>query len=129
MYNNFSMHFKTLPSTKSKAKSLRSNLTPAEFRFWNYVRSKKMAGFKFRRQHPLGNFIADFYCHRLRLVVEIDGNIHERQDNKEYDKERESQIKRLGLSVIRFTNADVLYNPAFVELTLLEFVEERRRAI
>lgn len=129
MYNNFSFHFKTTSLTKSRAKSLRSNLTPAENRFWNYVRAKKMAGLKFRRQHPIGNYIADFYCHRLRLVVEIDGNIHEDQDIKEYDKERELQIKRLGLSVLRFTNADVLYNPAFVELTLMEFIETRRSVI
>ncbi len=129
MYNNFPMHFNALPGTKSKARSLRRPLTPAEYRFWLYVRSRKMAGYKFRRQHPIGNFIVDFYCHRLRLVVEIDGGIHNLQEVKEYDKKREARIKSLGLSVLRFTNEDVFYNPDFVELTIKEFIETRRSVI
>ena len=126
MYNNFSMHFKAMPGIKSKARSLRRPLTPAEYRFWLYVRNRKMSGFKFRRQHPISNFIVDFYCHRLRLVVEIDGGIHNLEHIKKYDLEREAKLKDLGLSVLRFSNEDVFYNPDFVELTIKEFIEWRR---
>lgn len=126
MNRKFPMHHKTLPSTIYRAKSLRRTQTPAENRFWYYVRNRKMLGLKFRRQHPLGNFIADFYCHELKLVVEIDGSIHELDHIKEYDKERETQIKKLGLSVLRFSNTDVFYNPDFVELTIKKFMDTKR---
>jgi very-short-patch-repair endonuclease len=129
MYNNFAMHFQALPGTKNRARSLRCPMTPAENRFWLYVRSRKMSGYKFRRQHPVGKYIVDFYCHRLRLVVEIDGSIHDIKYIKEYDKEREARIKELGLSVLRFTNEDVFHNPAFVELTIKEFIEWRRSVL
>ena len=72
------------------------------------------------------NFIADFYCHELKLVIEIDGSIHELKHVKEYDMEREAKIKELGLTVIRFSNSDVYYNPAFVELTIKEFIDLKR---
>ena len=129
MYNNFAMHFQALSGTKSRAKSLRRPMTSSENRFWLYVRSRKMSGYKFRRQHPIGKYIVDFYCHRLRLVVEIDGSIHDLKHIKEYDKKREARIKELGLSVLRFSNEDIFYNPAFVELTIKEFIEWRRSVL
>lgn len=101
MHKKFPMHFNAPFTTKSNAKTLRRPLTPAENRFWQFVRSKRMLGFKFRRQHPIGNFIVDFYCHRLRLVVEIDGSIHHHEHIKEYDKAREIKIKELGFYVLR----------------------------
>jgi acetylglutamate kinase len=64
---------------------------------------------KFRRQHPIGNFIVDFYCHPLKLVIEIDGSIHDLEDVKRYDEARETALKELELTVIRFKNEDV-YN-------------------
>jgi very-short-patch-repair endonuclease len=125
MYNNFSMHYRALSGTKTRARSLRRPLTSAEYRFWRYVRSRKMLGYKFRWQHPIGNYIADFYCHRLRLVVEIDGSIHSLNSVQKNDLERESKIKELGLSVLRFTNEDVFLNVGYVEMTLKEFIEAR----
>jgi very-short-patch-repair endonuclease len=126
MHKKFPMHFNATFTTKSNAKNLSRPLTPAENRFWQYVRSRKMEGYKFRRQHPIGKFIVDFYCHRLRLVVEIDGSIHELNHIKKYDLEREARLKELGLSILRFSNEDVFYNLAFVELTIKGFIELRR---
>lgn len=67
-----------------------------------------MAGLKFRRQHALSRFIADFYCHEKKLVIEVDGEIHDLPDIQENDNAKESWLKELGLKVIRFTNQQIL---------------------
>jgi len=95
------------------ARRLRRTMTPAERVLWKAVRNKRLAGLKFNRQHPLlvvieGRetfVVADFYCHKLGLVVEVDGPIHDTQ--KANDKIREAAIERIGLRVIRFTNDQV----------------------
>ena len=69
---------------------------------------EQIDGFTFRRQHPIDKFIADFYCHKAKLVIEVDGDIHEYQ--KEYDIGRTDEMKQFGLKVIRFTNEDVEYD-------------------
>src|SRR5207237_197197 len=62
---------------------------------------------KFRRQHPISNYIADFYCHSLKLIIEIDGDIHEQEEIKLLDREREENLKELGLTILRFKNEEV----------------------
>ena len=97
------------------ARTLRKESTPAERKFWQAVRNRRIEGFKFFRQHPIPFemdgmkrfFIADFYCDERKLVVEIDGGMHERQ--KEYDAYRTFIINNLGMLVVRFTNEDVRY--------------------
>jgi hypothetical protein len=69
-----------------------------------------LAGYKFRRQHPIGNFIADFYCHALKLIVEVDGEVHNSLESKEYDTQRTSELQDLGVKVIRFTNEEIEQN-------------------
>ncbi|GAB4204882.1 MAG: endonuclease domain-containing protein [Coleofasciculaceae cyanobacterium] len=89
-----------------RAKSLRKNMTPAEKKLWyNYLRD-----FKFRvlRQKPIDNFIVDFYCAKLKLVIEIDGDSHFTNDGKDYDQERTQILEGYGLRVMRFTNDEVL---------------------
>ena len=66
-----------------------------------------MCGLRFKAQHPIDIFIADFYCHALKLVIEIDGEIHHSNDQKEYDINREAELERFGIKVIRFTNMEV----------------------
>ncbi|MEK7128161.1 MAG: endonuclease domain-containing protein [Patescibacteria group bacterium] len=92
----------------SRARELRKQNTEAESLFWNEVlKDKKLASFKFTRQKPLDNFIADFYCASLGLVIEIDGEIHNFQ--KARDKERDNVLKqKFGLKIIRYTNEEVL---------------------
>ena len=83
-------------------------MTPAEKLLWSRLRSKQLNGLKFRRQHPLGPFIADFYCAAHRLVVEVDGDIHDLQ--AERDAARTEQFEQHGYRVIRFRNEQVLNN-------------------
>ncbi len=125
----YTQNYLAKPRIKGIAKSLRRPLTPAENRFWYYVRNRRMLGLKFRRQHPLGRFIADFYCHELKLVVEIDGTIHDLKHIQEYDLERETQIKNLGLTVLRFSNDDVFRNGDFIEREIRSFSETRGKFV
>lgn len=90
-----------------RAKELRTRATHTEELLWEYL-SRKPLGYKFRRQHPFSIYILDFYCHALKLVIEIDGSIHNRQDIKDKDETRQNVLEREGLTVVRFTNAEVM---------------------
>ena len=102
------------------AKVLRRKQTRAEERLWKILRSHKLDGLKFRRQHPINRFIADFYCHELKLIIEVDGSIHLLEEIKEYDNMREEKLKSLGLTVIRFTNEQVFTEPEVILNCVLE---------
>ena len=90
-----------------KAATLRRQQTFAEEILWDYLRTKPL-GFKFRRQHPFASYILDFYCHRLKLAIEVDGSIHQKEDVKENDEIRQRQLEEEGLSFIRFTNDQII---------------------
>jgi len=94
----------------SRAKELRKEMTEAEKIFWDKIlRDKKLINFKFTRQKPIDNFIVDFFCASLRLIIEIDGEIHSFQKGR--DKERDAILKqKFGLKIIRYTNEKVLKN-------------------
>jgi len=85
-------------------------MTGAEMKLWQELRNHKFKGLKFRRQHPIGRFIVDFYCHEKRLVVEVDGSIHDLTEVKERDEGREEELKNFGLTIIRFTNGEIEYD-------------------
>lgn len=87
-----------------RARELRRNQTPEEAALWNALRAGGFQGYQFRRQHQLGPYIADFYCAKLKLVVELDGSHHESGAQHAYDAERDQDIKKLGLKVLRFPN-------------------------
>ena len=87
-----------------KAKEMRGTPTEAEKLLWEYLRANQL-GVKFRRQHPLGDYIADFVCLVKRLVIELDGKCHE--ENTEHDKFRDNELLKLGYITIRFTNEDL----------------------
>jgi imidazole glycerol-phosphate synthase subunit HisF len=89
------------------AKKLRKNMTAAETSLWQHLRAG-LNGFKFRRQHPIGLYIADFYCHKARLIIEVDGSIHNLSDIKDSDELREGELMKWGYTVIRFTNEQVM---------------------
>ena len=90
------------------AKQLRRQATDAEVALWKEIRNGN--GLKFRRQHPLNNFIADFYCHEKNLVIELDGSIHHIELIAAKDVERTIQLRELGIIVIRFENCEVMEN-------------------
>jgi very-short-patch-repair endonuclease len=95
------------PEIFLRAAELRRNMTKAEKLLWRELKSKKILGLTFRRQHPVNMFIADFYCHKARLVIEIDGSIHEVDGNKDKDQGREDEFEKFGITTIRFTNNEI----------------------
>ena len=90
---------------------LRKNPTFAEKVMWMYLRKKQMLGYSFRRQHPIDYYIIDFYCPKLKLAIEVDGETHNNLEQKEYDKKREEYIKKFGIKFIRITDDELLGNP------------------
>ncbi|MGK7908165.1 MAG: endonuclease domain-containing protein [Synechococcus sp.] len=98
-------HLPYNPALVARAKELRKNMTPAEKKLWNQYLKK----FKFRvlRQRPIDHFIVDFYCPKLKLVIEIDGDSHFTDEGQAYDRERTQRLEGYGLRVIRFTNQQV----------------------
>lgn len=82
-------------------------MTDAELKLWEKLKGKKMLRLRFRPQHPIDIFIADFYCHPLKLVIELDGGIHQSKSQKEYDFGREGELEKWGIKVIRFKNEEI----------------------
>ena len=101
------MFYNAKPHIFEKAKMLRKNMTEAELKLWEKLKGKKMLGLRFRPQHPIDIFIADFYCHPLKLILEVDGGIHKSKNQKEYDIGREGELKNWGMKIIRFTNEEI----------------------
>jgi very-short-patch-repair endonuclease len=89
------------------AKDLRRNMTDAEIVLWGYLKAG-VKGLKFRRQHPLGIYVADFYCHKLKLIIELDGRIHDIEEVKVRDKKREDDLMEWGYKIKRFRNEEVM---------------------
>lgn len=94
------------PLIFKRAEELRNSMTPAEEILWNTIHINEWK-VKFRRQHPIANYIVDFYCHSAKLVIEIDGGIHDNEDVKVNDEYREAHLKELGLTVLRFKNEEI----------------------
>jgi len=94
------------PQIFVNAKVLRNQLTHAELILWGYLKQKPF-GFKFRRQHPLNDYIADFFSYKLNLVIEVDGEIHELPEVKERDNAKENWLTENAYSILRFTNYQV----------------------
>jgi len=117
------MYFKATHATLEAARILRKNMTPCEKFLWERLKGKQIDGHRFRRQHPIDFFIADFYCHDARLVVEIDGDIHDHQ--REYDDGRSAEMEKYDIKVLRFTNNDVEDNIEKVISRIKEIVSER----
>jgi very-short-patch-repair endonuclease len=113
------------PRLKGRARLLRLNLTDAEQCLWSRLRRKQIFGIQFYRQKPIGNYIVDFYAPSARLVVEIDGSQHFNSRQAEYDRRRTAYLKRLGLSVMRYTDRQVLLELDSVAEEIFRAVEEK----
>lgn len=92
------------------AKQLRTSLTSSECILWEHLSKKKLNNYRFRRQHAIGSFIVDFYCHKAKLVVEVDGTYHFNDNQIQNDKNRTHKLNLLGIKVIRFKNEQVKYH-------------------
>jgi very-short-patch-repair endonuclease len=118
--NNFYSYNNRLQPLANK---LRKDMTKAEACLWKYVlRAGQMKGYQFRRQRPVLNFIADFMCKELGLIIEVDGITHD--DRLERDKDRDTKLRQAGFYILRFTDEEVLTNIEGVNRTIEKIVEE-----
>jgi len=101
------MFYNAKPHIFEKAKALRNNMTNSELTLWEKLKGKQMLGLRFRPQHPIDIFIADFYCHPIKMEIENDSGIHKTSDQKEYDIGRTAELNYWGIEVIRFTNEEI----------------------
>lgn len=95
----------------NEARELRKNQTKAEEIFWELVRNKKLNGLKFRRQHQIGSYIVDFYCHSQKLIIEFDGEVHNMAERIKIDAKRDAYLTSIGNKILRFENKALLENP------------------
>ena len=119
------MIIKYNPKLKLIARKLRKNSTKAEIYLWNQLKTKRMMGYSFKRQKPIGEYIVDFYSPDLKLVIEIDGITHDYK--MESDKARQKYLESLSLKLIRFKDSDVKHNLGAVISSLKELIENNRR--
>ncbi len=117
-----SMFYESSPIIFANAKKLRNEPTASEIIFWSLLK-QYFSNFRFKRQHPISQYIADFYCHKLKLVVEIDGNIHLTEEAKNNDKLRDEFMQSLDLKIVRFTNEEVCKNGELVVQHLKDIIE------
>lgn len=104
------------PGSLEFARQLRREGTDAETLLWRHLRSRQLAGCKFRRQHPLPPYVLDFYCEALRLGIELDGGQHYLDQGREHDRQRAAYLQGKGIRLLRFSNRDVLLElPAVLE--------------
>ena len=108
---------------KSIARTLRNNMTLAEILLWQQLKKKQLLGYDFHRQKPIDEFVVDFYCPRLKLVLEIDGDSHEGKE--EADRIRQERLESLGLIVLRFWDSDVKSNVDGIVGQLRKWIEAR----
>ncbi len=120
------MFYNAKPHIFEKAKILRKNMTKAEEMLWEKLKGKEIMGLRFRPQHPIDIFIADFYCHPVKLVIEVDGGIHKNKEQREYDIGREGELENWGIKVIRFTNEEIEGNISEVLKEIRKVCQQRQ---
>ena len=95
---------------KERRRQLRSNMTECEKIVWMYLRKRQMKE-RFLRQYSVDNYVIDFYCSKLKLAIEVDGTIHELEEQKEYDRSRQNYLENFGITFLRIKNEELLGNP------------------
>ena len=111
------------PYLKEKARELRNNSTLGEILLWKKLKGKQCYGFDFHRQKPILNYIVDFYCSKLKLIIEVDGYSH--NFKAEEDKKRDIDLTELGFTVLRFSEGEVRHNLDLVLNSLSTFIENK----
>jgi very-short-patch-repair endonuclease len=111
---------------KPFAGELRKNLTKAEIHLWvEVLRNKQLLGYPFLRQRPIGNYIADFFCKELKLIIELDGGSHIMQEAT--DEHRDTELKQLGYTTLRFSNNEVIFNTHEVRMILENWIKTEKQ--
>ncbi len=121
---NRHMYYGADSRTLRTAGMLRRNMTLAELILWKKLKDKNYFNTKFRRQHPIFIFIVDFYCHEYKLVIEVDGEVHDDNELHQYDLGRTAELNRFGIKVIRFTNEEVISNVALAVMKIQQKLTE-----
>ena len=109
----------------AQARKLRKNMTDAERKLWHFLRNRRLAGLKFRRQVPIGPYIVDFACIEKKVIVEIDGGEHNFPDHRQYDAQRTAYLEGQGFRVLRFWNNQVLSDIEAVLTVILQACQAR----
>ena len=123
MYKNFiNMKIYYNPKLKALSRELRKNSTLSEVLLWNQLKARKMRGYQFMRQKPIGDYIVDFYCSKLGLIIEVDGESHSRRSKE--DQIRQRKLESLELSFLRFYDSDVKRNLDGVLRAIEHWIEE-----
>ena len=121
------MFYGASSSIFKRAEELRNKMTDAENILWKAIHINEWK-LKFRRQHPIYNYVADFYCHAIKLIIELDGGIHEAEEVKRYDADRENKLKDLGLTVLRFKNEQIIKNTHQVMQVISETISKLKNS-
>jgi very-short-patch-repair endonuclease len=106
--------------------TLRKNLTSAEASLWNLLKGRQVSGYKFRRQHSIGNYIVDFCCPLEMLIIELDGNVHGEYHQIVRDEFRDNYLKNLGFTILRFENKLVFQDPEYVISEIIKSLSEKQ---
>ena len=114
----------TLISTRARA--MRKSMSPPEVMLWTHLRGRNPDKPTFRRQHPIGSIIVDFYCPSARLAVEVDGSSHWDEESHDRDEARDHWLRRQGVSVLRVSASEVFRDPGGVADSVLRLADERR---
>ncbi|GAA4275110.1 endonuclease domain-containing protein [Aquimarina gracilis] len=110
------------PKLKELARQLRNNSTKAEIILWLKLKGKQMHGYDFHRQKPIDDYILDFFCHELMLGIEIDGYSHELIEIYQKDQKKEKRMNELGITILRFTDNQVLKDMFNVLLSIEDYI-------
>ena len=113
------------PKLKPLARKLRNNSTLSEILLWEEIKNRKIFGYKFLRQKPIGNYIVDFFCNELKLVIEIDGDSHD-NENFEYDIKRQKRLESIGLTMLRFDDLEVKKDMDNVLMALEGWIKDNK---
>ena len=111
------------PRLKELARELRKRSTKSEIKLWQYLKNKHLIGYDFHRQKPIDNFIVDFFCNKLSLAIELDGYTHTFEEVSDKDKSKEENLNRLGITLLRFCDEDIMKNTEGVLGEIRHFIE------
>jgi very-short-patch-repair endonuclease len=115
------------PKLKMRARDLRNNMTKGEVILWQRLKKSQMMGYDFDRQKPIDQFIVDFYCKPLALVIEVDGSIHDSPEAKAYDQQRQACLEGLGIQFLRFKDSEVRENTNAVCSAIATWIKQHRQ--
>ena len=112
------------PKLKKFARELRNTSTRSEIKLWGFLNGKQMSGYDFHRQKPLLNFIADFYCYELKLVIELDGYTHQFEETIVKDRLKDETLQNIGLTVLRFEDEEIMDDIENVIRVIENYIDE-----